>query len=290
MHSEVEISPDAQPLNLPPAIRRALEAKLDSGSLELPLLPGVAMEVTSAAAKEDVDTRMLAELLKRDPALSAHVLRIVNSPVYSPRSPIVSLQQAVARVGAVKIREIALVIACRTAVFKAKGYEQELERVFQHSIGTALFAQEIARVTRNNVEDAFLCGLLHDVGRALLVQALSGLLGDAKLDAPREAVLLLVSEFHERAGAALAKAWALPESAISALGRHHSANAEHESVPVRIVALADRFAHVASEGIALSRESIGLQPLLAALEIYPDMLDKLSQRASFVQQAIGVLS
>jgi HDOD domain len=65
------------------------------------------MELTSVAAKEDVDARTIADMLKQDPALSAHVLRIVNSPLYSPRAQIVSLQQAVARVGIGKIREIA---------------------------------------------------------------------------------------------------------------------------------------------------------------------------------------
>src|SRR3954468_5067550 len=210
MQSEVEAA-RARPAEsgVPSALRAELEAKLAAGTLELPLLPGVAMEVSSAAAKDEVDARVIADLLKRDPALSAHVLRIVNSPVYSPRAQIVSLQQAVARVGAVKIREIALVIACRTGVFKAKGYEQEIDAVFRHSIGTALFAQEIARSTRNNVEDAFLCGLLHDVGRAVLLQALVTLLRDAKANADREAMLGLVSELHEPAGSALAKAWGL---------------------------------------------------------------------------------
>src|SRR3982750_152402 len=135
MHSEAEVVHGPTPGGgVPSAVRAELESRLNAGSLELPLLPGVAMEITSAAAKEDVDTRTIADMLKRDAALSAHVLRIVNSPVYSPRAQIVSLQQAVARVGATKIREIALIIACRTGVFKAKGYEQELDEVFSHSI------------------------------------------------------------------------------------------------------------------------------------------------------------
>jgi putative nucleotidyltransferase with HDIG domain len=290
MHSEVEVSQSRQPNSgVPAQIRSELESRLNAGSLELPLLPGVAMDITSAAAKEDVDTRTIAEMLKRDAALSAHVLRIVNSPVYSPRAQIVSLQQAVARVGAIKIREIALVIACRTGVFKAKGYEQEIDRVFSHSIGTALFAQEIARNTRNNVEDAFLCGLLHDVGRPVLLQALVTLLRDAKVVAEREAVLALVDELHEAAGAALAKAWTLPDTVVSALGKHHAPDPGRESVPVRIVSLADRVAHLAVEG-SLSSETLSGHPALAALEIYPDVLEKILKRASVVKETIGVMS
>ena len=194
MHSEGQIAQGRTAEGgVPPGVRAELEAKLNAGSLDLPLLPGVAMQITAAAAREDIDARSIAELLKSDPSLSAHVLRIVNSPLYSPRAQIVSLQQAVARVGAAKIREIALVVACRTSVFKAKGYEREIDQVFQHSIATALFAQEIARQTRNNVEDAFLCGLLHDVGRPVLLQALVIQLNAARASADREAVLELAS-------------------------------------------------------------------------------------------------
>ena len=217
-------------------------------------------------------------------------MRIVNSPVYSPRAQIVSLQQAVARVGAVKIREIALVIACRTGVFKAKGYEQEIDDVFRHSIGTALFAQEIARNTRNNVEDAFLCGLLHDVGRPVLLQALITLLREAKVVSDREAVLSLVAELHAAAGSALAKAWTLPETVVTALAKHHALSPEQESVSVRIVSLADRFAHLALEDGALTSDALLGHPALAALEIYPDVLDKIIKRASVVKETIGVMS
>ncbi|MES1178350.1 MAG: HDOD domain-containing protein [Myxococcales bacterium] len=292
MQSEVEVALSRKlDTGVPSAIRAELEAKLNAGSLELPLLPGVAMEITSAAGKEDVDVRTIADLLKRDAALSAHVLRIVNSPVYSPRAQIVSLQQAVARVGAVKIREIALVIACKTGVFKAKGYEKEIDDVFRHCIGTALFAQEIARNTRNNVEDAFLCGLLHDVGRPVLLQALVTALRDAKVNADREAVLGLVSELHEAAGSALAKAWTLPDTVVTALAKHHAAKPELESVPVRIVALADRFAHLAFDsGAGLTAEAVVGHPSLAALEIYPDVLDKIVKRASVVKETLGALS
>jgi putative nucleotidyltransferase with HDIG domain len=291
MHSEVQVAQGRKSEGgVPPSIRAELEQKLQAGALDLPLLPGVAMDITSAAAREDVDARAIAEMLKRDASLSAHVLRIVNSPVYSPRAQIVSLQQAVARVGAVKIREIALVIACRAGVFKAKGYEREIDEVFRHSIGTALFAQEIARHTRNNVEDAFLCGLLHDVGRPVLLQALVTLLREAHVNVEREAILELVRELHESAGAALAKAWALPETVVSALSKHHAPSVEQESVPVRIVALADRFAHLTFAADALTPEAVSGHPALAALEIYPDVLDKIIKRASVVRDTTGALS
>jgi putative nucleotidyltransferase with HDIG domain len=274
---------------VPDSVRRELEARLVEGKLELPLLPAVAMELTSAAAREDVDMRVLAEMLKRDPALSAHVLRVVNSPLYSPRGQIVSLQQAVARVGASKIREISLVIACKTGVFKVKGFEREIAEIFQHSVATALFGQEIARQTRNNVEDAFLCGLLHDVGRPVLLQALGALLREARVAVDRPAVLELVSAQHELAGGALARAWGLPETVQAAIREHHGAALDTQPNAVRITALADCMAHgTLDPGADPAR--VANHPAIALLDIYPDVLEKITKLAANVQKTTGVLS
>lgn len=270
-------------------LRAELEQRLHDGKLELPLLPGVAMEVTSAAAREDTDARALAEILKRDAAMAAHVLRVVNSPVYSPRAQIVSLQQAVGRVGSAKIREIAMIIACRAGVFKVKGYEAEVDQVFKHSVATALFAQEIARQTRNNVEEAFLCGLLHDVGRPVLLQALLEATRERSGSWSREALLALVSELHCRAGAALASAWALPEAVSQAILNHHGPGAEH-AASVHITALADVLGHALLDAPELDASAVQGHVALEKLEIYPDVLAKILSRSQSVRQAAEVLS
>jgi HD-like signal output (HDOD) protein len=131
--------------------------------------------------------------------------------------------------------------------------------------------------------------LLHDVGRPVLLQALLTSLQKARATADREAVLALVSELHESAGSALAKAWTLPDTVVTALAKHHSPKLAEEPIPVRIVSLADAFAHKMLES-ELTTESVAGHPALAALEIYPDALEKLVKRASPVKKTIGVLS
>jgi putative nucleotidyltransferase with HDIG domain len=270
-------------------LRSELEQRLSQGTLKLPLLPGVAMEVTAAAAREDTDARVLADILKRDAAMAAHVLRIVNSPVYSPRAQIVSLQQAVGRVGSAKIREIALIIACRAGVFKVKGYESEVDQVFKHSVATALFGQEIARQTRNNVEEAFLCGLLHDVGRPVLLQALLEVTAERGISSSRANLLALVSEIHCRAGAALGVAWGLPDAASQAILNHHGPAPEH-AASVHVTALADVLAHALLDAPELDASVVQGHVSLEKLEIYPDLLSKILGRAENVRQATEVLS
>src|SRR5262245_35894479 len=149
---------------LPDALRRALVERIDSGTLELPLLPEVARQVLSMNLDGEFATKELADLIHRDPAMAGHILRLANTARYAPPIPIVTLQQAVSRLGLKKIREIAMIVSCESRLFSVEGYEGRLRMTFRHSLGAGLFAQEIARMRRWNVEEAFLCGLMHDVG------------------------------------------------------------------------------------------------------------------------------
>jgi putative nucleotidyltransferase with HDIG domain len=268
-----------------------LNWRVAQGRVDLPLLPGVAMEVTNVAAQESTDSRAIAELLRKDQAMAAHVLRVVSSPLYSGRTQIVSLQQAVARLGVQKIREIALAIAFRVGVFKLKGFEAEITALFQHSVSAAMFAQEIARATRRNVEDAFMCGLLHDVGRPVILQALVHILQEQKVQVSPAAVVAATAEIHAEVGGILADSWGLPEAVEMSIRHHHSlAPPDAHATSVRITALADEMARFAFEPERMPEAEVRKHPALAPLELYPEVLDKVLARAEPIRQAAAVLS
>jgi putative nucleotidyltransferase with HDIG domain len=276
---------------VPRSVLDELRWRVAQGRVDLPLLPGVAMEVTNVASLESTDARALADLLRRDQAIAAHVLRVVSSPLYSGRTQIVSLQQAVARLGLQKIREIALAIAFRVGVFKLKGFEAEVTAMFQHSVSTALFAQEVARATRRNVEDAFMCGLLHDVGRPVTLQALVQILHEQKVRATPRAVVAAAGELHVEVGAGLAESWGLPEAVGMSIRHHHSLTPpEPHALGVRITALADELARFAFEPERLPESELRKHPSLAPLELYPETLDGILAKAETIRRAVAVLS
>lgn len=276
---------------VPRAVLDELNWRVAQGRVELPLLPGVAMEVTNVAAQESTDARAIAELLRKDQAVAAHVLRVVSSPLYSGRTQIVSLQQAVARLGVQKIREIALAIAFRVGVFKLKGFEADVSAMFQHSVGAAMFAQEVARATRRNVEDAFMCGLLHDVGRPVILQALVQILHEQKLHVAASAVVAATGELHAEVGGTLAESWGLPEPVGMSIRYHHSLSPpESHETSVRITALADEMARFAFEPERMPEAELRKHPALAPLELYPEVLDQVLAKAVLIRQAAAVLS
>lgn len=200
------------------------------GKPDLPVLPDVTQQVMLLANDPNASLTELAALLSRDAATAAHVLRLANSPLYRGREPIVSLHQAAARLGAKRLRDIAVVVASESRVFRARGFEAEARHAFTHGFLTGLWAQEIARRQRGPVEEAFLCGLLHDVGIPLLLQAACDALPDAI--ARRADVLTVVDDAHAAAGADLCRRWGLPERIANVLEHHHqleSTGNDHQS-------------------------------------------------------------
>jgi putative nucleotidyltransferase with HDIG domain len=276
---------------VPRAVLDELSWRVQQGQVELPLLPAIAMEVTNIANQESTDSRVIAELLRKDQAMAAHVLRVVSSPVYSGRTQIVSLQQAVARLGVQKIREISLAIAFRVGVFKLKGFELEITALFQHAVAAGMFAQEVARVTRRNVEDAFMCGLLHDVGRPVIMQALVQILGEQRLSVPTSAVIAATRELHTEVGGTLADSWGLPEAVEMSIRHHHSATPpDAHANGIRITALADELSRFTFEPERMPEADLRKHPALAPLELYPEILDKVLAKGEAIRQAAGILS
>ena len=195
------------------ALHERLVKELTEERLPLPLLPAVASQVLSGTMDEASDAAALATLIQRDQALAAHVLRSVNSPAYRGVDEIVSLQQAVARLGILRIRELALAIALGADVFKPEGYQHLAERSWRDALSVALWAREFARVARRNVELAYLAGLLHNVGHPVLLQRLAQLQPGLNDDA----VYYLLDALGGLAGYALAASWDLPDAVTTTI-------------------------------------------------------------------------
>ncbi len=277
------IAPTSTAAPLPPQVADALEAKIETKSLKLPLLPTVPMEVSRVAGSDRADARAIAELIQRDQAMAAHLLKLANSPLYRGKVPMVTVQQAVARLGSSRIREAAIMIACEAGVFRVKGFEAEVLDQFRHSIATALFAQEIARQRRANVEEAFLASLMHDVGRPVLLQALVDLQKELGCTLERDVMLAAIAQDHARVGGELGRTWDLSARVSDAMEQHH----DDEPLPscaelVRTVQLADAIAHHVDDPEAFPPDSVAQHPAIAALEVYPDTLATVMARAADV--------
>jgi putative nucleotidyltransferase with HDIG domain len=240
------------------------------------VLPEVASQVLSLVQRPDCDTARLAEVLRRDPAMTAHVMQVAASPMYIGATKISSLQQAIGRLGFATITQIVLAVASKTRVFAVTGFEAEVKAAFRHALSTALFAQEIARTRRSTVDLAFLAGLFHDFGQPVLLQALVDVHRELGVAPEAADVMAAVEAAHAVVGAKLVQKWAMPEKVAEAVARHHDPIVEL----ALIVALADDFAHGGA----------GNPELAAKLNMYPDDVEAIGKRADDIAATVKAIA
>lgn len=277
---------------------RVLHAAMADGSLELPPPPQVVTEVMRLTrgdgAGNDVanaSTTEIAQLIQHDIALAGQVMRVANSALYARRSPVVTLPQAISWLGIREIRNIAFSVALKGQVFASTYFHNEMTDLWRESMITALFAQEIARLKGRNAESAYLCGLLHRAGMAVILNNVGAAVDKHQLTPDCARVLHLAARHETRVGTHLSIAWQLPP-AVSATIAHwrNPAAAELARVDVMEVALARQIsAELRPPGVGGELPDSMLGPVskwMDELSIYPDELFSImAQRAAIYATA-----
>ena len=243
---------------------------------EISTLPQVAILVMEIANDPESSAVHVKRAMESDAALSARVLRCVNSSAYAVRSKITNLQQAVAYLGVKQIRNLA-VTAVVSDLFKTDETIGTYRRsdLWRHLVSVGICARLIA-VRRNvsNPEDAFLAGLLHDIGIILEDQHAHDHFRDAILALDGTTSLATIERRHlgfdhMALGEKLGDLWGFPEAALDAIRYHHMSvnyRGEHHGI-VRCVDVANLICTlkgITSVGQKLVKAS---KPALAGLKL-----------------------
>lgn len=269
----------------------ALNQRIEDGRLELPLLPDVVMEIMNLSTSDDADPHKLTDILHRDQTLAGHVLRVANSSAYKPRMPIVSLQHAVSRLGMTQLFEIAYTVSVQSRVFKVKGYEHETRALWRHALGAGVYSKEIARMQGYATEKAFLWGLLHDVGKPVILLTLTELQLELGSILKPPDVIEALDGYHTQVGGLLAARWALPAMMQESIMYHHNYLAAPTCVEVAMVTcLADYLSYHLMNPDDFSEESVRQHPVVAHLRCSPDNITALLGKREEIVQAIEAMA
>jgi HD-like signal output (HDOD) protein len=192
-------------------------------------MPQVALRILNLVAEPEVDPSELAQLVSRDPAIAAGVLRLANSAAYPSVGHAETVREAIGRVG---LRELARVAGTVSAgaLFNPKlraeyaRFGPLFQQQFEHATATAMSAASLAMARPKARSDrTFLAGLLHDVGKSVALRSLAALSEtDGALRAlDEERVLRVVHRVHCEIGGEVHQGWALPSFATVIAVRHH---------------------------------------------------------------------
>tara|TARA_R110002049_G_scaffold301732_1_gene494068 strand:- start:923 stop:1786 length:864 start_codon:yes stop_codon:yes gene_type:complete len=268
-----------------------LEHLINRGAIEVPMLPEVANKALLLAQNPDSDASEMAQLIQSDQSLAGHVMRIANSAAYTPMSNLVSLQQAIARLGMGVISEVALTAAIGARMFNTPGYEKYLAGIWHHALATSLWSKEVARHCRSNVEIAFLAGLLHSIGRPAILQTIIELAKNEQVDLTEQDIHQLENTYCHRLSEAVVNSWNMPKLVIEAVSSYtDSNNSLATSAAAAHVNVGARFATYMLTPDKLDKETLFSLPALTTLNFYQDEVDTLLSQTDAIKARLKGLS
>ena len=197
-----------------------LSRRIESGQFRVPQLPATTLAALDLAGRPSAEVPDVVELIAKDPLLSSELLKLANSSLHAGGIPVQSLHDAVVRVGLRALRGLIFSASLRGALFKESVSSEYAAEVWRQSASVAQVAQAIAPHLGQDAEHAYLLGLLQDIGKVALLALLCEE-GRRGSDLTTALVGHVFQALHEKAGAAMAVAWKLPEPLASVVACHH---------------------------------------------------------------------
>lgn len=207
--------PQISVLTLSP-LETALLDQLESGRAALPVLPQVASSALQLTNDPNASIAGFAGLISNDPPFAARFLAIANSALYSRGNSIKNLSDAVARVGLSGARDLVLQVVYAASLSGLGCFQERVREAFERSVFNAHLCRVVCDELGLRCRDAYLCGLLHDIGEARVYRILSEIGAQCTNDEVEE----LVQRHHTSAGAELARAWNLPNEIVDVCANH----------------------------------------------------------------------
>jgi len=212
----------------------------------LPTIPPVLTGIIALIDDDRTGAKKLVELIERDQALTARLLRLANSAFFGQARKVATIPQAVLLLGFSTVRNLALGVKVWDTLGTGVS-RRELEQLWTHAVEVAAAARVLARQQRQTGPDeAFTTGLLHDVGQLVLALRFKEFYWDTVHKATSTEHLAGLEQSslgvdHAEVGSWLLEAWNLPPVMVEAVRRHHDTDVRTGLAGV--ISVASRLAH-----------------------------------------------
>ncbi len=201
---------------------------LKTDETAVPMLPAVALKVIELVSDPDVTVMSLAPVVSKDQVLASRVLGLGNSAAYAGYQPATTLLEAMVRLGTVAVRNVVVTVSFASRMHDPRIYGEQGRQLVDHAIGTAYVARLLAERVRTDLEEAFMCGLMHDIGKLVILKlAYDHGAQDRQAGAARGSAVGGRRSQHAAFGGLTLKRWKLPESLIEPVTCHHDYSMAH---------------------------------------------------------------
>lgn len=196
----------------------------------LPTLPTIVTQLIALVGDPKSSARQLAKLISTDQALTAKILKVANSAFYGFPRKIATIQLAIVVLGFEAVKNLGLSVAVLKRFSSGKEHRLfDRQRFWGHAIASAVAGQMLAKRFNYKVEaEAFVCGILHDIGKLILVEYFPNQFSEALEKAQTESLTIAEAEeqtlgvTHADIGGWLAEKWNLPQALVETIAYHHN--------------------------------------------------------------------
>ncbi|MBU0986016.1 MAG: HDOD domain-containing protein [Proteobacteria bacterium] len=266
---------------------------------DLPTLPAVAMEVNKMLLDYDTTIDKLSDTIEKDQAMVSKILKLVNSAFFGLRGKISNISHAIVVLGFNTIRNAVVSISIIDAFSVKEGLDGfDITDFWKHSLAVAVTSKYLSEKTGiHPADDCFVAGLLHDMGKIVLLQHFKDLFQKAWQAVKENNLSFYEAEKreipvdHARIGGYLARKWQLPTALVDAIQYHHAVrpNADDQHLLI-IIHAADIIVNAYAKDSKDNLELSGIHPdVLTIMESqfdiisdwYPDVLLEIESACKF---------
>ena len=258
----------------------ALRARLDSPDVAIPMLPDFAHRVIDMVSDEDVSVAQLASVVSKDQVLASRLLGLANSAYFAAMSEISTVQEAIVRMGTAAVRNLVVTVCFYSRMQDRNVYGERGKPLLEHGIGTAYMARLVAEWADTDEEEAFMYGLLHDIGKLVILKAAYDVRRQVGTPIPEDVLDEVMREMHPHVGAVVLRRWRLPSMLDEPIVCHHDWQlAKVAPKKAAITYFANRLSHRYGFGSAAETADLLADPVCAYLNVDAAWLDQTDKHA-----------
>jgi HD-like signal output (HDOD) protein len=216
----------------------------ESADTAIPMLPAMAHHVVDLALDPEVSATRITNVVSKDPVLATRVIQLANSAFSAPATEITSISEAVVRMGTGPVRNVVTAACLSSLAADPKIYGKHGRNHIDHSIGTAYLTWLLADRADEPPDEAFLYGLLHDIGKLVILKLVRDCVNFGVATPSEEETMAVLRDMHAPIGGYVLQQWGMPKSLHAPIVHHHDPSAATERSSAAMVAyVANRLAH-----------------------------------------------
>ena len=242
------------------------------------MLPANVQELVVLAVDPEVALWKVAGAVGKDPVLAAQVLRMANTVGVTPGRAVATIDEAVRRLGSQAVRNVVLAGCLSTQMADPRIYGSRGRQIADHCLGTAIIAGKLSE-RRDLSGELFLAGLLHDIGKLLVLKLAYEFEKETGVRPPDEEIEEISRRRHAQLGGWLAVRWQIPEAITECIIWHHDPEWAADRDNVIVIYAANRLSHRYGFGGELDRSNMLTDPTMLEAGVTEDVLTKLDLAA-----------